>query len=95
MVAAFKAGDEDAFARIVAAHYSSSMAEPRRRMSSNGDAEDAVQETLLRAYLALDRFGGEYRLRGLAGQDPGNACADVHSWRAGEGRLRDRLASRA
>ncbi|HUC37182.1 MAG TPA: RNA polymerase sigma factor [Acidimicrobiales bacterium] len=94
LVAAFQAGDEDAFARIVGTHYSSLMAEARRRLRSAGDAEDAVQETLLRAYVALDRFGGDYHLRAWLGQILANACADIQSRRFREGRLHDRLASR-
>ena len=94
LVGAFQAGEEDAFARIVGAHYSSLLAEARRKLRSAGDAEDAVQETLLRAYLALDRFGGEYRLRAWLSRILTNACTDVRSRRSGELRLVDRLAHR-
>ncbi len=94
LVAAFQTGEEDAFARIVGAHYSSLLAEARRRLRSAADAEDAVQETLLRAYLALDRFGGEYRLRAWLGRILANTCADARARRSGELRLFDRLAHR-
>jgi RNA polymerase sigma factor (sigma-70 family) len=89
LVAAFQAGEEDAFNRIVAVHYPSLLAEARRRLRSMGDAEDAVQETLLRAYLALERFGGEFRLRAWLSRILANACADAASRRAGELRLFD------
>ena len=94
MVAAFHAGEDDAFSRIVETHYSSLLAEARRRLRSGGDAEDAVQETLLRAYLALDRFGGEYRLRAWLSRILANACTDAQTRRSGDLRLYDRLAQR-
>ena len=49
LVAAFQAGEGGAFERIVGAHYASLLAEARRKLRSASDAEDAVQETLLRA----------------------------------------------
>jgi RNA polymerase sigma factor (sigma-70 family) len=94
LVAAFQAGEEDAFNQIVAVHYPSLLAEARRRLRSMGDAEDAVQETLLRAYLALERFGGDFKLRAWLSRILANTCADAASRRAGELRLFDRLASR-
>lgn len=94
MVAAFQAGDEDAFCRIVGTYYRSLLAEARRRLRSDGEAEDAVQETLLRAYLALDRFGGEFRLRAWLSRILANACNDALARRAGELRLYDRLSHR-
>ncbi len=94
LVAAFQAGEGGAFERIVGAHYASLLAEARRKLRSASDAEDAVQETLLRAYLALDRFGGEYRLRAWLSRILTNACADARARRSGELRLFDRLAHR-
>ncbi len=93
LVAAFQAGDVDAFAQIVGAHHRSLTAEARRRLRSSGDAEDAVQETLLRAYLALDRFGGEYRLHAWLSRILANVCADTGARRNAELRLVDRLGS--
>jgi RNA polymerase sigma-70 factor (ECF subfamily) len=93
LVAAFQAGDADAFAQIVGAHHSSLTAEARRRLRSSGDAEDAVQETLLRAYLALDRFGGEYRLHAWLSRILANVCADTGARHSAELRLVDRLGA--
>jgi RNA polymerase sigma-70 factor (ECF subfamily) len=93
LVAAFQAGDADAFAQIVGAHHRSLTAEARRRLRSPGDAEDAVQETLLRAYLALDRFGGEYRLHAWLSRILANVCSDTGARRNAELRLVDRLGS--
>ena len=50
-----------------------------------------MQETLLRAYLALDRFGGEYRLHAWLSRILANVCADTGTRRAAEVRLVDRL----
>src|ERR1039458_2069069 len=91
LVAAFQAGDADAFAQIVGVHHRSLTAEAQRRLRSAGDAEDAVQETLLRAYLALDRSGGEYRLHAWLSRILANVCADTGARRAAEVRLVDRL----
>ncbi|HEX3842248.1 MAG TPA: RNA polymerase sigma factor [Acidimicrobiales bacterium] len=93
LVAAFQAGDADAFAQIVGAHHSSLTAEARRRLRSSGDAEDAVQETLLRAYLALDRFGGEYHLHAWLSRILANVCADTGARHSAELRLVDRLGA--
>ena len=91
LIAAFQAGDTDVFAQIVGLHRGSLAAEARRRLRSSDDAEDAVQETLLRAYLALDRFGGEYRLHAWLSRILTNVCADTGNRRAAEIRLVDRL----
>ena len=91
LIAAFQAGDADVFAQIVGLHRDSLTAEARRRLRSSDDAEDAVQETLLRAYLALDRFGGEYRLHAWLSRILTNVCADTGNRRAAEIRLVDRL----
>src|SRR5674476_1685730 len=91
LVAAFQAGDADAFTQIVGVHHRSLTAEAQRRLRSPGDAEDAVQETLLRAYLALDRFGGEYRLHAWLSRILTNVCADTGNRRAAEVRLVARL----
>jgi RNA polymerase sigma-70 factor (ECF subfamily) len=93
LVAAFQAGDADAFAQIVGAHHSSLTAEARRRLRSTGDAEDAVQETLLRAYLALDRFGGDYHLHAWLSRILANVCADAGARQAAELRLVDRMGA--
>ncbi len=94
LVSAFQAGEEGAFGEIVRAHYPTLLARARRRLGNTSDAEDAVQETFLRAYLALDRFAGEFRLGAWLNRILVNTCADAGARRAGEVKLRDRLASR-
>ena len=93
LVAAFQAGDEAAFGRIVRVHYPALLAKARRRLGTGGDAEDAVQDALLRAFLALDRFGGEFNLSAWLNRILANACADAAGRRSSELRMRDRLAA--
>lgn len=94
VVSAFQAGDEEAFGRIVRTHYPMLLARARRRLQNTSDAEDAVQETFLRAYLALDRFAGEFRLGAWLNRILANTCADACNRRMGEVKLRDRLSTR-
>ena len=63
LLAAARAGDEDAFARLVAAHRAGLHAHCYRMLGSVQDAEDALQETLLRAWRGLARFEGRSSLR--------------------------------
>jgi RNA polymerase sigma factor (sigma-70 family) len=53
---AAQAGDERAFAALVAPYRAGLQAHCRRLLGSSHDAEDAIQETLLRAWRALPRF---------------------------------------
>jgi RNA polymerase sigma-70 factor (ECF subfamily) len=49
-------GSGEAFAELVARHYDASWRFARRMLRDNDEAEDAVQETFLRAYRALARY---------------------------------------
>jgi RNA polymerase sigma-70 factor (ECF subfamily) len=52
-------GDQDAFRRLVEAHQHRLFTLAARELGSAADAEDAVQEALVRAWRALPRFRAE------------------------------------
>jgi RNA polymerase sigma-70 factor, ECF subfamily len=53
-----KAGDREAFREIVEANSRNVFALAFRMTGNEGDAEDVVQETFLKAYRGIDRFQG-------------------------------------
>lgn len=91
LVELHKAGDEDAFTEIVSAYYAQLMSHARRRLRDPRAAEDAVQEAMLRAYRALPRFNGEYRLGAWLHRIVENVCADEGNRRRREGELTDKV----
>jgi RNA polymerase sigma-70 factor (ECF subfamily) len=84
LVHAHQAGDERAFEQIVRTQYRSLYAHARQRLSSHESAEDAVQDTLLRAYRALPNLDGDLRLQAWLHRILTNVCHDE-----GNRRLRD------
>jgi RNA polymerase sigma-70 factor, ECF subfamily len=60
---AARSGDADAFEQLVAEHRPSLRAHSYRMLGSSHDADDALQEALLRAWRGIPRFEGRSSIR--------------------------------
>jgi RNA polymerase sigma-70 factor (ECF subfamily) len=77
LLAAARGGDEDAYASLIGAHRSELLAHCYRMLASLPDAEDAMQETLLRAWRGLPRFEGRSSFRSWLYRIATNVCLKV------------------
>ena len=77
LLAAARAGDEDAFRRLVEPLHAELHAHCYRMLASVQDAEDALQDALLRAWRALPGFEGRSALASWLYKITTNACLDA------------------
>ena len=76
LVIAFRSGDEQAYDEIYRRHSPKIRAVCSRRLGQSFDTDEAVQETFIRAYQALGRFNGQYRLGAWLNRIAVNVCID-------------------
>jgi len=72
-----RGGDEDAFRLLVELHRDELHAHGYRMLGSVDDADDALQDALLRAWRGLEKFEGRSSLRSWLYRITTNACLDV------------------
>ncbi len=77
LLQAAREGDELAFGELMDGRHSELHAHCYRMLGSNSDAEDALQEALLRAWRGLPRFEGRSSLRSWLYRIATNSCLDA------------------
>jgi RNA polymerase sigma-70 factor (ECF subfamily) len=77
LIAAARSGDEHAYAALVEPHRRELRAHCYRMLGSTYDADDAVQDALLRAWRGLPRFEGRSTTRSWLYKITTNACLNA------------------
>ena len=77
LLEAARGGDEDAYRRLLEPHHSELHAHCYRMLGSLHDAEDALQDTSLRAWRALGKFEGRSSLRSWLYTIATNTCLNL------------------
>ena len=93
LVEQHRAGDPDAFRRIVSRHHRSLYSNALRRLGDPNAAEDAVQDAFLRAFRNIERFDGDYHLDAWLHRIVTNTCHDIGRRRGRDSRLFDRACT--
>src|SRR5919108_6234549 len=81
LLEAARGGDEDAYGRLVETYRSELHAHCYRMLGSVHDAEDALQDAMLRAWRGLPKFEGRSSFRSWLYRVATNCCLDVISKR--------------
>jgi RNA polymerase sigma-70 factor (ECF subfamily) len=76
LVRAVQSGDERAYVKLYREYAAGVSLTCRRILGDGPDAEDAAQETFLRAYVSIGRMAGEYQLGGWLRRIATNICFD-------------------
>ncbi|MFN0051176.1 MAG: sigma-70 family RNA polymerase sigma factor [Planctomycetales bacterium] len=74
LLASLRAGDQQAYERVVRAHGGRLLSVARRLMHQEQDAQDAVQDAFLSAFRSLDQFDGQSLLSTWLHRIVVNAC---------------------
>jgi RNA polymerase sigma-70 factor (ECF subfamily) len=77
VIDAARSGDEAAFAKLVEPHRRELHAHAYRMLGSVHDAEDALQDAMLRAWRGLAKFDGRSSLRAWLYKITTNTCLDL------------------
>jgi RNA polymerase sigma-70 factor (ECF subfamily) len=77
LIEAARGGDQDAYRRLIDSHHAELHAHCYRMLASVHDAEDALQDTFVRAWRGLSRFEGRSSLRTWLYTIATNSCLNM------------------
>lgn len=81
LVTRTRAGDPEAFGTLVARYYDACWRFAYHMLGERADTEDVIQETFLRAYLALSRYDEREKFRGWLFRILTNQCRNAQTSR--------------